>query len=191
MDRKIRLFNRNVAAQLGGYDNVTICRGAAHIVIALHTATIEMIENQEQEKRKNNLIIYGINEEGTDDNISLQERDCNFINSFLETIEVDVAPKQIVRLGTANADKKRPVKVILKSSEDKENIVSNLNKLKNADATLRGISVRDDYTIEERKLIKMMNEEAKKKNQAENVTHWKVRGTPKNGLRVVKITTRN
>ena len=39
MDRKIRLFNRNVAAQLGGYDNVTICRGAAHIVIALHTAT--------------------------------------------------------------------------------------------------------------------------------------------------------
>ena len=69
-------------------------------------------------------------------------------------------------------------------------IVSNLNKLKNANTSLRSISVRDDYTIEERKLIKTMNEEAKKRNQAENVTHWKVRGTPKNGLRVVKITTR-
>ena len=151
----------------------------------------ELIEKQEQDKRKNNLIIYGISEEGTDDNIGLPDRDRNFMNSFLEAIEVDVAPKQIVRLGIANADKKRPVKVILKSAEDKEAIVSNLNKLKNASANIRGISVRDDYTIEERNLIKMMNDEAKKRNQADNVTHWKVRGTPKNGLRVVKVTTRN
>ena len=78
----------------------------------------------------------------------------------------------------------------LKNSEDKEKIMSSLNKLKNANETLRSISVRDDYTIEERQLIKTMTEEAKRKNESENVTHWKVRGTPKNGLKVVKITTR-
>ena len=162
----------------------------AHIATMKSSRNAELIEKQEQEKRKNNLIIYGISEEVTEETISLQEQDRNFINSVLEQIEVDVTPKQIVRLGNKNADKKRPVKIILNSSEDKEMIVSNLNKLKNANTSLRSISVRDDYTIEERKLIKTMNEEAKKRNQAENVTHWKVRGTPKNGLRVVKITTR-
>ena len=69
--------------------------------------------------------------------------------------------------------------------------MSNLNKLRNADMALRGISVRDDYTQEEKKLIRAMNEEARKKNEAENVSLWKVRGTPKNGLRVVKVTARN
>ena len=78
----------------------------------------------------------------------------------------------------------------MNSANDKQEIMSNLSKLKNADASLRGISVRDDYTIEERKLIKTMNEEAKRKNETENMTHWKVRGSPKNGLRVVKVTTR-
>ena len=96
-----------------------------------------------------------------------------------------------MRLGNANPDKKRPVKVILNNIDDKEKIMSELNKLKNADPTIRRISVRDDYTLEERKLIQTMNEEAKKRNEAEKVTHWKVRGTPKNGLRVVKVTTRN
>ena len=79
----------------------------------------------------------------------------------------------------------------MKSIEDKEQVMKNLNKLKNADAALRGISVRDDYTLEERKLIRTMNEEAKKRNEAEKVTHWKVRDTPKNGLKVVKVTARN
>ena len=81
--------------------------------------------------------------------------------------------------------------MILNNVEDKNKIMSELNKLKNADPTIRGISVRDDYTLEERKLIRAMSEEAKNRNKAENVNHWKVRGTPKNGLKVVKVTTRN
>ena len=104
---------------------------------------------------------------------------------------VDVVPKQILRLGNAAPDKKRPVKLILNNGEEKEKIMSMLTKLKNADPNIRGISVREDYTIEERKLIKTMNDEARKRNADENVTHWKVRGTPKNGLKVVKVTTRN
>ena len=79
----------------------------------------------------------------------------------------------------------------MKNVEDKGNIMSSLNKLKNASEPLRGISVRDDYTVEERQLIKSMTKEAKRKNETDNVTHWKVRGTPKNGLRVVKVTARN
>ena len=112
------------------------------------------------------------------------------MSSFLETIEANVSTKQILRLGKESTGKNRPLKVIMKTLEDKNTIMSNLNKLKNADESFRGISVRDDYTIEERQLIKTMAEEAKRKNETEKVTYWKVRGTPKNGLRVVKITTR-
>ena len=163
---------------------------AAHASAVAKTRNYELVEKQEQDKRINNIVIYGISEE-TDPDMSLKDKDSNFVKSFLETIEANVEPKAIIRLGTENAEKKRPVKLIMKSVEDKEQVMKNLNKLKNADAALRGISVRDDYTLEERKLIRTMNEEAKKRNEAEKVTHWKVRGTPKNGLKVVKVTARN
>jgi hypothetical protein len=153
------------------------------------TRNAELIEKQEQERRINN-ILYGISEARVDDNVSIQESDKEFMSSFLETIEAQVTPKQILRLGKESAGKNRPLKVIMKSPEDKNTIMSSLNKLKNADESFRGISVRDDYTLEERQLIKAMADEAKRKNDTDNVTYWKVRGTPKNGLRVVKITTR-
>ena len=54
----------------------------------------------------------------------------------------------------------------MKSAEDKEQVMKNLNKLKNADTALPGISVCDDYTLEDRKLIRTMNEDAKKRNEA-------------------------
>ena len=66
----------------------------------------------------------------------------------------DLSPKQILNLGNASPDKKRPVKVILKNEDNKKKIMSALTKLKNADPNIRGISVCDDITIEERKLIK-------------------------------------
>ena len=163
----------------------------SHVSEMKTSRNAELIEKQEQDRRVNNILIHGISEETTGENVNSPDQDRNFIKSFLEAIEVDVAPKQILRLGNKSPDKKRPVKVILKNADDKEKIMSGLNKLKNADPSLRAISVRDDYTQEERKLIRTMNEEATRLNEADNVTHWKVRGTPKNGLRVVKIITRN
>ena len=161
-----------------------------HVTALKSSQNAELIEKQEQERRANNIIIHGISEVRSVD-VSIQDHDQTFLNHFLEAIDVDIEPKQIVRLGNESADKKRPLKVILKSADDKRQILSSLNKLKNADASVRGVSVRDDYTIEERKLIRSMHEEARRKNEADHVTHWKVRGTPKNGLRVVKITARS
>ena len=136
------------------------------------------------------MIIYGISEQRVDDNISIQDHDTEFMSNFLEAIDANVTPKQIIRLGKETTGRNRPLKVTMKCQEDKTAVMTSLNKLKNADESLRSISVRDDYTIEERQLIKTIAEEAKRKNEAENVTHWKVRGTPKNGLRVVKVPTR-
>ena len=162
-----------------------------HMTAMKTTRNAEILEKQEQEKRANNIIIYGVSEERTDTNLTIKEHDQRFINDLFAAIEVNVVPKQTVRLGNEVQGQKRPVKVVLSNPEDKAQIMSSLRKLKNAEPSLRTISVRDDYTIEERQLIKSMQEEAKRRNEADKVTHWKVRGTPKNGLKVVKITTRN
>ena len=68
--------------------------------------------------------------------------------------------------------------------------MSRLGNLKNAEEIYHKVSIRDDYTIEEREIIKEWVKKAAQKNKEENTQSWKVRDTPKNGLRLVKITKR-
>ena len=65
--------------------------------------------------------------------------------------------------------------------------MSRLVNLKYADEKFSKISVKDDYTVEERKLIKLWHQKADEKNKTENTTLYRVRGCPKNGLRIVKV----
>ena len=95
-----------------------------------------------------------------------------------------------MRLGKQNDNNKRPVKVVMNNSADKEGIMSRLGNLKNAEDKYRSLSVRDDYTIEEREQIRDWVKKAGEKNKQENTQEWKVRGTPKNGLRLVRIAKR-
>lgn len=65
--------------------------------------------------------------------------------------------------------------------------MSRLSNLKNAEDKYKFISVKDDYTIKEREIIKQWHQDAEERNKKENTTMWKVRGDPKNGLRLVKV----
>ena len=105
----------------------------------------------------------------------------------METIGLQTEPKQIVRLGKTNENNKRPLKLVMKSKD--VNVMKRLGNLKNNDK-YRNVSVRDDYTLEERELIKEWVKKANEKNKKDNTDEWKVRGTPKNGLRLVRITKR-
>ena len=153
------------------------------------TKNDDVIEKKERERRSANLIIYGIDEVSDDQN-NVNEHDKKFVHSFLDIIGITTFPKQIVRLGKPNENKMRLVKLVMAKSGDKDTIMSRLGNLKNAEEIYRKVSVRDDYTSEERGLIKEWVTKAEKKNKEENTQAWKVRGTPKNGLRLVKITKR-
>ena len=150
----------------------------------------ELVQEQERQRRINNIIVYGMTEECEDDGVPLKSQDDFFITSLMEILGVDVLPTSIVRLGKIEPGKNRPVKLAMKSADDKEKVMSSLKRLKDADAAYHGLSIRDDYTIEERELIRKFVQDAAKRNETENTTAWKVRGTPKNGLRLVKITRR-
>ena len=117
------------------------------------TKNKELIQEKVWGKRAANLIIYGINEE-SDEQRDLKEHDNNFINSFLDVIGISLRPNKIIRLGKVSETRKRPVKIVMKNSADKDSIMARLGNLKNAEPIYKSLSVRDDYTIKERELIK-------------------------------------
>ena len=60
--------------------------------------------------------------------------------------------KHCLRIGQPVTSKDWPIKLIMNSEGDKDNITTNLKKLKNADKCFKTIQVTDDHTIEEREL---------------------------------------
>ena len=86
---------------------------------------------------------------------STRTEDEVFVKSLLEAIDVKVNYKSIQRLGKPDTNPKRPIKLIMNNENEKDQIMKNLNKLKNADERLKKISVTDDYTIV-RKIITLL-----------------------------------
>ena len=113
-----------------------------------------------------------------------------FVNSLFEILGSGDEPKKIIRLGKPEANRTRPLKVVMNSLSEKENIMANLKRLKNAEQIYKNVSITDDYTQTERHEIKLWNEKAKTANleAGENSKFvFKVRGTPKNGLSLVRF----
>ena len=70
--------------------------------------------------------------------------------------------------------------------------MGSLRNLKDNDS-YKGISIKEDYTINERNLIKSYIDQAKAMNEIERAKKstviYKLRGTPKNGLFLKRFTT--
>ena len=112
--------------------------------------------------------------ETTDGATTSDSHNRQFVASFLETIGVEVNPKTTFRLGKPNEKKKRSLKFVMNSSNDKDLIMSKLGHLKHADDRLRNLSVTDDYTNEERELIKELVNKSKQMNEGESQNHLNI-----------------
>ena len=151
----------------------------------IEAKNVEMVVEHDRQRRENNIIIHGV----TDNNNSTE--DDTYVDSFLAILGASVKPTSVNRLGKPNSDKSRPLKLAMATISDKNLVMSRLTNLKAADDQFRKISVRDDYTPEERTMIKSLHEKASQLNKAENTSDWKVRGNPKNGLRLIKIKSKD
>ncbi|KAI8479979.1 hypothetical protein Bbelb_422780 [Branchiostoma belcheri] len=135
----------------------------------------------EQEKRKHNLIIYNVEE--ADQSDTRKKQDKEFVESLLKVhLEVDVKVKEMYRLGRkpdTNQKRGRPLKITLENKEDRSIILNRLSKLKNAEDKIRRISVTADLSKDEREKIKELVQEAKNRTQQEVKGEWihVVRGT--------------
>ena len=148
----------------------------------------ELEEENQRRLRQNNILIHGMkeNESGTDDE--------EFVNALLKEICVGaVKPKFMVRIGKKEDNRPRPLKVTFHNENDKIKVLDNLKQLKGKSDFDR-ISVKNDFTISERNLIKDYVQRANEKNQnepADSEYVWRVRGSPKNRLFLKKVKKEN
>ena len=151
--------------------------------IMLATKNEELVEERDRSFRERNLIIHGIEESTT-------VNDTEFVNNLIKNVRCDgVTIKSITRLGPENSDKRRPIKVSLNNGNEKEQVMGNLSKLK-GNVMYKKVSVTEDYTVSERKMIQEMREQVKEKNNQEPEDSefvYKLRGTPKNGLMIRRM----
>ena len=61
-------------------------------------------------------------------------------------------------------------------------------RLKGTENKLGKLSVREDLTKNDREQVKKYSDSAKKKNREDPSHRWVVRGSPKNGWRLVNLT---
>ena len=144
----------------------------------------DKIEDIEIEKRAKNIMIHGAEEVG-DNSEDIRKEDEGYVNSILETLGVPNTLESVTRLGKANNEKRRPIKLVMKSKEDKMKVMSNLNKLKGTENDFGKISVTDDYTNTERDEIRRWVQKAQEKSAQDPENIYKVRGDPKNGMRLI------
>ena len=65
--------------------------------------------------------------------------------------------------------------------------MKNLNRLKGTEQLLGKISVKDDYTAQEREEIRLLAEKAKQQSTGNEDRIFKVRGSSKHGWKVVSF----
>ena len=160
--------------------------------IMADTKNEELLTENDRQRRAANIIIHGVKERSKHPESRMEELDKNYISALFAVLGLQISANSVTRLGKFNPEGKcRPLKLVMGSIEDKLAVMSRLSNLKTAEEQYKNISVKDDYTPSERELIKHKHMQAKEMNERDNTTEWKVRGTPKNGLRIVKIKTRS
>ena len=146
----------------------------------------EKVEGKEMEKRAHNFIIHGAEEVGNGEE-EIEKNDDQYIKDIMKKLSVPFEPEKVTRLGKSNERRRRIIKVEMKSIADKDSVISNLSKLKGSEEEFGKISITSDYTKSERDEIKAMSEKAKAQTEASDDRIFKVRGDPKNGLRIVSF----
>ena len=145
----------------------------------------EKVEESEQERRSRNFIIHGAEEYGNTPE-KIKKLDADYVLDILKHLGISHKPESVTRLGNATS-KMRPIKIVMASKNDKGNVMKKLSKLKGTIDEFGKISVTDDYTQTEREQLKKWNNDAKAKSENDDQYTYKVRGDPKNGLRLVRL----
>ena len=149
----------------------------------------EKLEVSEKQKRACNFVIHGAEEVG-ESSEQIKKEDEGYIKEILTKLGVEAVPISITRLGENNEARSRPIKITMKTIGDQEKVMKNLKRLKGSENKFGKISVKEDYTTNERDQIRRLNVQAKKLNDENPEKIFKVRGDSKNGWRVISFLKR-
>ena len=139
-------------------------------------------QKRERRRRAANVIIHGIDE-------ITETKDRVQIEKLFNAVKVKLVPKSFTRLGVKNENKKgRPLKLTMKSINEKAILMKAARNLKNANKDFRKVSIAHDLTIEQRNQVATKVKQAREKtiNDSENYV-WKVRQTPPGDIQVIRL----
>ncbi len=122
-------------------------------------------ELEERDKRKSNMMFFGVDESDSDDADTRKTHDIMKVKEVCEELGEDVNVEKTVRLGTKSKDKVRPIKVTLTTPNMKKNVLlkaKNLRESKNEKS--QNIFIKPDLTPIQREVEQELLKEMKKKN---------------------------
>jgi hypothetical protein len=132
-------------------------------------------EMEERSIRKNNIIIFNVDESGSEDSKVRQDCDTNEVKTVLDKIGVsEVRFERCIRLGKRGqvGGKPRPIRVRIDSFDDKITILKKSNSLraKGRESQRQTPFITSDLTVMQRKLRKELIDELKARlDEGENV----------------------
>jgi hypothetical protein len=149
-------------------------------------------EEEDISNRRNNIIIYRLKEEAKESKEERNQKDRGFVNSLGNiALEVEIRERDIIkmyRLGEKKDGVNRPLLVRFRTEAKKEEMMTNLNKLKSADECFRSIGVANDLSPKQREEIRRALEQARNADDdtASENQKYRVVGQGSN-LRVIKV----
>lgn len=150
-----------------------------------------MDEVNDRKARENNIVVYGVPEEASNNRTEEQEHDERFVQKVLSSCGVDDSTdkiRKVFRLGKLKvAGKQRPLLVQFRETQIKSDLYKNISRLKN-EPEMNNITIRNDLTRLERQQEADLRREAKnmtEQAQTDGVVYG-VRGPPWK-RRVVKL----
>lgn len=134
----------------------------------------QLIEDKDIEARRCNIIMYRIPENLTEDLSTRKANDTKFVADLLAAVfQVNIQDGDIVkqfRLGrfSTAAEGARPLLVGFKDIDTKDEIMSNVRKLRQADPQFTSVSIANDLTPKQREEVKNMITAAKREHAENN-----------------------
>ena len=144
-------------------------------------------EERKRESRAHNIIIYRVPESDIrDESVKEDKAFCLELFNTVLCIDTQETEFTMFRLGKREQSS-RPLLIKFRERSLKNRIMENLFRLRNSDTKFRNISISHDLTINERAELKVLLEEAKKKQAEESGKFmWRVRGLP-GQLKLVRL----
>jgi len=144
-------------------------------------------EEAEKAKRKTNVIVHGLSESSASEASEREDDDLGVVDSMMREMKCDdVEVTQTVRLGrkpdvsdNANTYKPRPLKLVLKTEEQKIRVLTAAKNLRlKKDGAWKDVFLHADLTMKEREMRRQLVSEMKeRKQQGETdliIVNWKI-----------------
>ena len=145
-------------------------------------------EEHETKKRETNIVVHGVPENNHTSEEEENNWNTDYAKKLMTDLKIDDKTKNVIRIGKLQEDKNRPIKITLRNLEDKEKVMTNLKNLKSIDK-YREISITNDYTLTQRKIIKEWIQ--KEKEPTDSKVAWRVRGSPEKRIYLKKFVLSN